>query len=142
MQGNSTLLSLTIFAMLASAISQAYGFSLAINSAESARRGSYGEPEFFGSISNCIMQLLGLYVTLQPALRQNQPNTAYARWSWVIALAAALTIAASLAIYKYSPDVSQLLGFLGSAMQAGIVLQLVWAMGEVSSVTMAKAKDG
>jgi len=87
------------------------------------------------------MQLLGLYVTVLPALRHRHIRKSYTRWSLVLAILGVISAALSIACFVYGPAISQLALFLGSAMQAAIVMQLVWAVDEVVKLELIEDKS-
>ncbi|KAK1761572.1 hypothetical protein QBC47DRAFT_370428 [Echria macrotheca] len=136
---NSTLVSLTFIITIAAAIVQAYSYKLATGTGQT-QRGTWDSPDCFSTIQSCLMQLLGLYVTVLPALRHRHIRRSYARWSLVLAVLGIISTALSIVCFVYSPAMSQLTLFLGSAIQAAIVMQLVWAVDEVVSLESIEGK--
>ncbi|KAI0513251.1 hypothetical protein F5B22DRAFT_637201 [Xylaria bambusicola] len=125
---DSTLITCVTLFTLASAILSAYGFSVAIQTPKDA---SWDSPEFYNTAQNALMQLLGLYVTIVPALRHKNLQSSYHRWSWVLAGLSFIAPFVAIGYFLHGPDASQLVLFVGSAIQSTIILQLIWAVDDM-----------
>ncbi|KAK9772590.1 putative RGS domain-containing protein [Seiridium cardinale] len=136
---NSAVLSLVVFVIIISAIIQMYGFTVAITSAEK-KQAAVTDPDFYSGLQSCLMQGLGLYITMLPALRHHQLQHSYTWWIWLSALLAFLAIITAAVSYVFSPAVSQLALFLASAIQSLMVLQLIWAVETVTKMN-SKAEE-
>ncbi|KAK5633638.1 hypothetical protein RRF57_009352 [Xylaria bambusicola] len=125
---DSTLITCVTLFTVASAILSAYGFSVAIQTPKDA---SWDSPEFYNTAQNALMQLLGLYVTIVPALRHKNLQSSYHRWSWVLAGLSFIAPFIAIGYFLRGPDASQLVLFVGSAIQSAIILQLIWAVDDM-----------
>lgn len=94
------------------------------------RGGSSSDSDFYATLQTYAMQLLGLYHTVLPALRSTRVRRSYALWSWALALGSFVSATLSVAYYFESVAWSQLLGFIGSSLQTGITLQLIWIVDD------------
>jgi hypothetical protein len=104
--------------------------------------GSVTDPDFFTTLQSTLMQLLGLYTSLLPALRHEAIRNYYQSWAWALSFfSAACSIAASVT-YVFFPVLAPLLGFLGTAGQSVVVLQLVFAVGGVDKVDRVETGIG
>ncbi|KAK4224041.1 hypothetical protein QBC38DRAFT_371830 [Podospora fimiseda] len=92
---------------------------------------TWKSPEYLSTIQDSVMQLLGLYITLLPALRHQIVRKSYEWWSFAIAALSGTLAVLLMGCYFYSPAVSQLALFLSSAMQAAIVMQMEFAVERV-----------
>ncbi|TGJ79276.1 hypothetical protein E0Z10_g9487 [Xylaria hypoxylon] len=125
---NSTLITCVTLCTVASAILSAYGYSVAIQTPKDA---TWDSPEFYNMAQNALMQLLGLYVTIVPALRHKNLQTSYHRWSWVLVGLGFIAPFMAIGYFLRGPDASQLVLFMGSAIQSTIILQLIWAVDNI-----------
>lgn len=92
--------------------------------------GKAGDSDFYATIQNYVMQLLGLYQTSLPALRNSSTRRSYALWSWALTLGSLVCSTVAVAYYFKSVAWSQLLGFIGTSLQAGVILQLIWIVDD------------
>ena len=138
-QSNGTLIAFTFLATMAAAIVQGYSYWLA-TSEETPQQGTWNSAECYSTIQSCIMQLLGLYITVLPALRHRGVRKSYAWWSFLLGVLSAVSAILSVACFAYSPAFSQLALFLGSGTQATIVMQLVFAMDRVVKQEVKEGK--
>ncbi|KAI0411975.1 hypothetical protein F5X98DRAFT_356138 [Xylaria grammica] len=122
---NSTLITFVALFTIASAILSAYGYSVAIRTPKDL---GWDSPEFYNALQSALMQLLGLYVTIQPALRHRNLQRSYSHWSWWLAGLGAIAPILAIGYFRRGPDASQLVLFVGSAIQSTIILQLIWAV--------------
>ncbi|KAI1358905.1 hypothetical protein F5Y08DRAFT_332767 [Xylaria arbuscula] len=81
---------------------------------------SWDSPEFYNTASNALMQLLDLYVTILPALRHKNLQSSYSRWSWGLAVLGIIAFVA-IGYFRRGPDASQLVLFVGTAVQSTII---------------------
>ncbi|KAI1116610.1 hypothetical protein F5Y14DRAFT_448772 [Nemania sp. NC0429] len=128
---NSTLIALVTLFTTAASILAAYGYRVATERERERERDvdpSWGSAEFYNTAQGALMQLLGLYVTVQPALRHGAVRSSYTRWSWLLAALGAAAPFLAVGYFRRGPDASQLVLFVGSAIQSTIVLQLIWAV--------------
>lgn len=125
---NGTLVAfITLFTTAASILS-AYGYRVAI---ETPKELGWNSPEFCNTAQNALMQLLSLYVTIQPALRHRTVQRSYSRWSWLLAGLGAIAPFSAVGYFRRGCDASQLVLFVGSAIQSAIILQLIWAVDNI-----------
>lgn len=113
---------------LASAILSAYAYDLAIQEPKDT---GWDSPEFYSTVSNALMQLLGLYVTILPVLRHKDLQSSYNRWSWGLAGLSFIAPFIAIGYFRRGPDASQIVLFVGSAIQSTIILQLIWALDNI-----------
>ncbi|KAI0533019.1 hypothetical protein GGR58DRAFT_522164 [Xylaria digitata] len=125
---NSTLITCVTLFTVASVILSAYGYSVAIQIPKDA---TWDSPKFYSMAQNALMQLLGLYVTIVPALRHKNLQTSYHRWSWVLVDLGFIAPFIAISHFPRGPDASQLVLFVGSAIQSTIILQLIWAVDNI-----------
>jgi hypothetical protein len=74
------------------------------------------------------MQLLSLYVSILPALRHQQVRRVYTWWTWILGSGSAICALGAIGSYVLITAAAPLLGFLGAALQAFVVLQLIWVI--------------
>ncbi|KAK3984188.1 hypothetical protein QBC44DRAFT_337458 [Cladorrhinum sp. PSN332] len=127
---NGTLIALSFRTTTAAGIVQAYGYWLASETGQ-PQHGTWNSPDCLSTIQSCIMQLLGLYITVLPALRHRSVRKSYAWWSFALAVLSATSAVLSVVCFFYNPAISQLALFLGSAMQAAIVMQMAFAVDRI-----------
>ncbi|KAI1147899.1 hypothetical protein F4825DRAFT_125379 [Nemania diffusa] len=125
---NSTLITFTMVFTIASAILSAYGYSVAV---ETPKDLGWSSPEFYNTVQGALMQLLSLYVTILPALRHRNVQSSYNRWSWLLAGVGVIAPFLAIGYFRRGPDASQLVLFVGSAIQSTIILQLIWAVDKI-----------
>ncbi|KAI9771754.1 MAG: hypothetical protein M1839_002719 [Geoglossum umbratile] len=128
-QSNATLIALTSLITLIAAMLESRAFSLSV-SQKGLSPGKISDPDFYATLQNSIMQLLSLYVTVLPALRHQEARRSYRWWTWILAVGSFACAAAAAVCYIYAATVAPLIGFLGSALQAFIVLQLIWILDD------------
>ncbi|KAI1326759.1 hypothetical protein F5Y16DRAFT_222267 [Xylariaceae sp. FL0255] len=131
----STLIAVTVLITVGSTILSAYGFAIA-----SYSEPSYHSADFFNTLQSSLMQLLGLYVTVQPAVRHNVVSSSYHRWSWGLSALGAVSPCLAIGTYRINPAISQLVLFLGSALQSVVVLELLWAVDDLVESRQVKEK--
>ncbi|KAI1127087.1 hypothetical protein F5Y10DRAFT_266539 [Nemania abortiva] len=125
---NGTLITFTTLFTIASAILSAYGYSVAIQAPKDL---GWNSPEFYNTAQSALMQLLGLYVTVLPALRHKSLQNSYNRWSWLLAGLGVIAPFLAIGYFRRGPDASQLVLFVGSAVQSTIILQLIWGVDDI-----------
>ncbi|KAI0115687.1 hypothetical protein GGR51DRAFT_503767 [Nemania sp. FL0031] len=125
---NGTLITFTALFTIASAILSAYGYSVAIGAPKEL---GWSSPEFYNTAQGALMQLLSLYVTILPALRHKNLKSSYNRWSRLLASLGVIAPFLAIGYFRRGPDASQLVLFVGSAIQSTIILQLIWGVDDI-----------
>ena len=87
------------------------------------------------------MQLLNLYVAVLPALRYRRTLPTYRLWTWLLAFASFSCTTAAVLCYVPATALASLLGFGGNALQAFVVLQLIWMLDDAERARVKEEKD-
>ncbi|KAL5317194.1 hypothetical protein ACEPPN_014289 [Leptodophora sp. 'Broadleaf-Isolate-01'] len=93
--------------------------------------GSPQHPDFLSIVQQFLMQTLGLFTLLAPALSSPREQST---WTWTLSTSSILLGISTIPAYLfYGPTLSALLACFGSAMQTFVILQLVLkGSGQVS----------
>jgi hypothetical protein len=127
LQNKTTIISLTCLIGVASSILQTRAFDTSFRIA-GKKSGKTTDADFFTNLQTTLMQLLGLYTTLIPALKYQYVT--YPFWAWIFAAGSFVCSVASIGIYFWFAALAPLVAFAGCCLQAFMVLQLVWLIDE------------
>jgi hypothetical protein len=127
LQDKATIISLTCLIGVASGILQTRAFDTSFRTA-GKKSGETTDADFFTNLQTTLMQLLGLYTTLIPALKYQYVT--YPFWAWTFAAGSFVCSVVSIGIYFWFAALAPLVAFAGCCLQAFMVLQLVWLIDE------------
>lgn len=126
-QNDFTVMSMTLLVVVAATFLQTRAFDTSLR-ANGLSKGETTHPDFFNNLQTVLMQLLGLYTTMIPALKH--PIIRYPWWIWCFAAGSFVCSVSSVGIFFWFAALSPLIAFVGACLQAFITLQLVWLINE------------
>jgi hypothetical protein len=92
--------------------------------------GSISDADFYQTVSNSVMQLLGIVTLIVPTAYNERLVRMAWFWTWLLASVSATCGIVAVPLYLYLPtEWSASLSFVSSVAQAFVILQLVFTLG-------------
>ena len=90
------------------------------------------DPNFFANISQAVLSILSVYLTILPVIRTKSFGLTYRFWFWSSLAISALSSVTSLALYHWHPVVSGVFSWAGAFFQVAITLLLTLSIEDAS----------